>query len=146
METVNGKLINQKLKLFEEFTQIAEKINQRCESLESQVNTITKHDYMEDLQKVSDEVSSSKSYLQKLEQKIGFLEEEVTSTKAKYSLFIKISSVIGLVALWLIFSANNQPKHDKKQPRKRAETMELIQPEYRNLLKIIHLSHLKKGA
>ncbi|KAB8331153.1 DUF3810 family protein [Scytonema tolypothrichoides VB-61278] len=123
MNTVNGKLINQEFHQLEELTQKTEKIIRRCESLESQV-TISKQDYTQDLQKITLEVNSAKSYLQKLDKRIGFL-EEVTSKQAKQLLFLKISSVIGLAGLWFVFSMNNPPEYDNNQPQKHTQSTEL---------------------
>jgi small-conductance mechanosensitive channel len=128
MGTVNGKLINQELDQFEELRQRTERINQRCQYLESQVNAISKQDYTQDLQKVTEEVDNNKSYLQKIEQKIGFL-EDVTSRQAKQLFFIKITSVIGFVGFWFMFNINNQPEYDKNKPHKKVESLELIQPK-----------------
>ncbi len=126
MGTVNGKLINQELNYFDELAQKTDRINQRCEYLESQFTAISRQDYTQYLQTISQEVDNSKSYLHKLEQKIGFL-EDTTSKQAKELSFIKITSVIGLIALWFIFSTNNQPESPKKRPQKKAEFIELIQ-------------------
>ncbi|AFZ01449.1 hypothetical protein [Calothrix sp. PCC 6303] len=126
MGTVNGKLINQKINHFDELTQKTERINQRCEDLESQVIAITKHNYTQHLQKLNQEINSHKSYLQKLEQKIGFL-EDVASRQAKQLFFLKISGVIALVSLWLIFGMNNQPEQSKTKPHRKAESLEFTQ-------------------
>ncbi|GAX41510.1 hypothetical protein NIES4075_24830 [Tolypothrix sp. NIES-4075] len=131
MGTVNGKLINQELNQFDELRQKTERINQRCQYLESQINAIGKQDYTQYFKKLSEEVDSNKSYLQKLDQRIGFL-EDVTSRQAKDLFFIKISSVIALVSLWFIFGMNNQPESDKTKPHKKAESLEFIQPESKN--------------
>lgn len=124
MNTVNGKLINQEFNQLEELTQKTDKIIGRCESLESQVTALGKQDYTQYLQKVTQEVISAKSYLQKLDKRIGFL-EEVTSRQAKQLLFLKISSVIGLAGLWFVFSMNNPPEYDNNQPQKHTESTEL---------------------
>ncbi len=113
METVNGKLINQEVSRLDELTQTTERIKQRCEHLEHQLTISGRKD--------------NKQYLQKLEQKISFL-EELTSNQANQLLFIKIGSFIGLVVLTFILSTNNQPKNHKSQPNKRAESIEFIQP------------------
>ncbi|MBW4667858.1 MAG: hypothetical protein KME60_10605 [Cyanomargarita calcarea GSE-NOS-MK-12-04C] len=131
MGTLNGKLINQELSNFDELTQKTERINQRFEHLESQVTAISKQDYTQYFQKVSEEVNSNKSYLQKMEQKIGFL-EDVTSRQAKQLFLLKISTVIGLIGLWFIFGMNNQPEHHKIQHQKKVKSLEFIQPESRN--------------
>jgi small-conductance mechanosensitive channel len=131
MGTLNGKLINQELSNFDELTQKTERINQRFEHLESQVTAISKQDYTQYFQKISEEVNSNKSYLQKMEQKIGFL-EDVTSRQAKQLFFLKISTVIGLIALWFIFGINNQPEDRKIQHQKQVKSLEFIQPESRN--------------
>ncbi|WP_051151143.1 DUF3810 family protein [Mastigocladopsis repens] len=124
MNTVNGKLINQELNQLEELTQKTEKIIRRCENLESQVSAISRQDYTQYSQKVNQEVNTAKSYLQKLDKRIGFL-EEVTSKQAKQLLVFKISSVIGLVGLWFMFSMNNQSGYDKNQPQKHTEFTKL---------------------
>ncbi len=131
MGTLNGKLINQELSNFDELTQKTERINQRFEHLESQVTAISKQDYTQYFQKISEEVNSNKSYLQKMEQKIGFL-EDVTSRQAKQLFFLKISTVIGLIGLWFIFGMNNQPEYHKIQHQKKVKSLEFIQPESRN--------------
>jgi small-conductance mechanosensitive channel len=130
MGTVNGKLINQELDQFEELRQRTERVNQRCQYLESQVNAISKQDYTQYLQKVTEEVDSNKSYLQKLDQRIGFL-EDVTSRQARQLFFIKITSVIAFVGLWFMFSINNKPEYDKTKPHKKVESLEFIQPKYK---------------
>jgi hypothetical protein len=124
MNTVNGKLINQEFNQLEELTQKTEKIIERCESLESQVSVLSKQDYTQYLQKVTQEVISAKSYLQKLDKRIGFL-EEVTSRQAKQLLFLKITSVIGLAGLWFVFSMNHPPEYDNNQPQQHTESTEL---------------------
>lgn len=129
MGTVNGKLITQERNQLDELTQKTEKIIRRCESLESQVSAITKQDYTQYLQKVSYEVNNVKSFLQKLDKRIGFL-EEVTSNQAKQLLFFKISSVIGLVGLSFMFFMNHLPEYDSDRPQKRAESVEFIQQKY----------------
>ncbi len=121
MGTVNGKLITQELNQLDELTQRTERINQRFEYLESQVTAISN---------VSQEVNSNKSYLQKLDQRIGFL-EDMTSKQAKQLFLLKITSVIVLIGLGFIFCMNNQPKHDKTKPKKQAKSLELILPESR---------------
>ncbi|WP_169218139.1 hypothetical protein [Brasilonema sp. UFV-L1] len=124
MKTVNGKLINQEFNQLEELTQKTEKIIGRCESLESQVTVLSKQDYTQYLQKVTQEVISAKSYVQKLDKRIGFL-EEMTSKQAKQLLFLKISSVIGLVGLSFLFSMKNLPEYDNNQPQQHTESTEL---------------------
>lgn len=131
MGTVNGKLINRELNQFDELTQRTERINQRFEYLESQITAVSKQDYTQYFQKVSQEVNNNTSYLQKLEQRIGFL-EDVTSRQAKQLFFLKISGVIGLIGLWFMFSMNNQPEYQKNLPQKKAESLDLIQPESKN--------------
>ncbi|MBR8839635.1 MAG: hypothetical protein DSM106950_37965 [Stigonema ocellatum SAG 48.90 = DSM 106950] len=126
MRTVNGKLINQEINQFDEITKNTEKINQRCQHLESQVTAISRQDYTQDLQTINQEVNSSKSYLHKLEQKIGFL-EEVTSRQAQQLLFLKIITVMGLIGLWFIFGMNNKPDYHKNKPQKKSESMEILQ-------------------
>lgn len=113
METVNGKLINQELRNFDELSQKTEQINQRCEYLESQLTAISTPDY--------------KQYLQNLEQRISFL-EKATSKQTKQLLFLKISGVIGLVGLWFIFNMNNQPQGDKNQLQEQTNFIPLVQP------------------
>jgi small-conductance mechanosensitive channel len=129
MGTVNGKLINQELNHFDELTQKTERINQRCEDLESQVIAISKQDYIQNLQKLNQEINSNKSYLQKLDQKIGFL-EDVVSRQAKQLFFLKISSVIALVSLWFMFGMNNQPEQNKTKPHKKAQSLEFTVLSY----------------
>ncbi|MGH2412100.1 MAG: DUF3810 family protein [Brasilonema sp.] len=124
MNTVNGKLINQKQSQLEELTQKTETIIRRCESLESQVTALSRQDYIQYLQKVNQEVNSAKSYLQNLDKRIGFL-EEMTSKQAKQLLFLKISSVVGLVGLSFMFSMNNLPEYDNHQPQQHTESTEL---------------------
>lgn len=100
METVNGKLTNQKLNQFDEITHNVEYINRRCEYLQSQLTHISSQDNLQ--------------YLQKLEQRIGFL-EELTSKQSKQISFIKIGSIIALLFVWSSCSANNQQKDDNSQ-------------------------------
>lgn len=121
METLNGKLIHRELNEFDEIAQKAESINQRCDYLEAQY-----------LQKMSQEVNSHKSDLQRLEQRIEFL-EDVTSKQAKQLSFLKISGVISLIGFWLILSIN-PPKYEKTKPLKKVESLEFIQPKFRNRL------------
>ena len=122
MSTINGKLTNQKLNQFDEITQNIEYVNQRCEYLQSQLTHISSQDNLQ--------------YLQKLEQRIGFL-EEVTTKQSKQISFIKISSIFALIGVWFIFSVNNQPEDDNSQVQKQVETVELILPE-----SIIQLSQI----
>ncbi|WP_414584871.1 hypothetical protein [Scytonema sp. PCC 10023] len=129
MKTVNGKLINQERNQLEELTQRTEKIILRCDSLESQVTAISKQDYTQYLQKVYQEVNSAKSYLQKLDKRIGLL-EEVALKQAKQLLFLKISSVIGLVGLSFMFYMNYQPEYDNNQPQKHAESIEFSKRDW----------------
>jgi len=131
MDTVNGKLITQELKQFDELTQRNERINQRFESLESQLTAMSKQDYRQYLENVTLEVSSNKSYLQKLDQKIGFL-EDLISRQAKQVFFFRISIVIIFIGLGFMFYMNNQPKHEKTNPKKKAESLELIKPKSRH--------------
>jgi hypothetical protein len=116
MGTVNGKLIHRESNGFDELIQRTETINQRCDYLESQW-----------LPKISQEIRSYKSDLQKLEQRIGLL-EDVTLKQAQQLSFLKIGGVIGLLGLWLILSMNHQPKDNKTKLYKKAESVELIQP------------------
>jgi tetrahydromethanopterin S-methyltransferase subunit G len=122
MGTLNGKLIHRELNEFDTLAQKAESINQRCDYLEAEY-----------LQKISQEVNSHKSDLQRLEQRIGFL-EDVTSKQAKQLSFLKISGVISLIGLWFILSANSQPKDEKTKPLKKTESLEFIQPKSINRL------------
>ncbi|NJO64252.1 MAG: hypothetical protein HC836_40615 [Richelia sp. RM2_1_2] len=123
MSTINGKLINKKPNQFDEITQSIEYVNQRYEYLQSQLTHISSQDNLQ--------------YLQKLEQRIGFL-EEVTSKQSKQISFIKISSIIAVLGVWFIFSVNNQPKDDNSQLQKQVETVEAIEAESVNqLLQII---------
>jgi hypothetical protein len=119
MKTLNGKLVNQEpeINLFDKLARKTEHIEQRCEYLESQITIVSKQDYMQ--------------YLQKLEQKIGFL-EDTTSRQAKQLFFLKIAIVIGLVSLCFMFSTNNQSKDQENQHGKQTEFWELVQPGYRN--------------
>ncbi|WP_193198666.1 hypothetical protein [Nostoc sp. MG11] len=133
MMTVNGKLINQELNKFDELTQITEIINQRCEYLESQVTAISRQNYTQYLQNISHEVNISQAHLQKLEQRIGFL-EELTSKQAKQLFFLKITSVLAFIGLWLIVGMKNKPEDNSIKPLKKAESLELIQPKSRNEL------------
>lgn len=130
MGTVNGKLITQERNQLDELTQRTEKIIRRCESLESQVSAITKQDYPQYLQKVTYEVNHVKSFLQKLDKRIGFL-EEVTSNQAKQLLFFKISNVIGLVGLLLMFFINHLPEYDSDRSQKRMQSVEFIQQNFK---------------
>lgn len=114
MGTINGKLIHSHINQFDEIIQITENLNQRCSHLEKQY-----------LQNVGQEIDSNRSHLQKLEQRIGFL-EELTSKQAKQISFLKVSGVIGLFSLWLIFHSNNQPNIQNNQDGKHSETMELM--------------------
>lgn len=100
MGMINGKLINQKTNQFDEITQNIQYINQRCEYLQSQLTHISSQDNLQ--------------YLQKLEQRIGFL-EKVTSKQSKQISFIKISSIIALLFVWSICSMNNQSEDDNSQ-------------------------------
>ncbi|MBW4667845.1 MAG: hypothetical protein KME60_10535 [Cyanomargarita calcarea GSE-NOS-MK-12-04C] len=61
-------------------------------------------------------------------------------------LFLKISSVIGLVGLWFMFGMNNQPKYQNSQPQKKAKSLELIQPEYRNKLVTVKGVRLRRSS
>jgi len=140
MGTVNGKLITQELNQFDELTHKTERINQRFEYLESQVTAISKQDYAQDFQNLSQEVNSNKSYLQKLDQRIGFL-EDLISRQAKQLFFLKIGSVIVLISLGFMFCMNSQPKNDKNKPNKQAESLELIKPESRNKLNQHHVKN-----
>ena len=124
MNTVNGKLINQEFNQLDELTKNTEKVIRRCDYLESQFTTISKQDYTEYLQKVNQDINHFKSYLQNLDQRIGYL-EKVTSKQAKQFLFLKVSSVISLVGLWLMFSMNNQPEPHKNKPDKHVKSTEL---------------------
>ncbi|MUG97232.1 hypothetical protein F7734_34830 [Scytonema sp. UIC 10036] len=126
MVTVNGKLINQERDRLDELTQRTEKIIRRCESLESQVSALTKQDYTQYLQKVSYEVNNVKTFLQKLDKRIGFL-EELTSSQAKELLFFKISNVIGLGGLLFMLVINHLPEFERDRPQKRAESVAFIQ-------------------
>lgn len=112
METVNGKLTNQKLNQFDEITHNIEYLNRRYEYLQSQLTHISSQDNLQ--------------YLQKLEQRIGFL-EKLTSKQSKQLSFIKTSSIIALLGMWFIFSINNQPEDDNSQLTRQLETVELIQ-------------------
>ncbi|MGB6300854.1 MAG: hypothetical protein WBF90_32410 [Rivularia sp. (in: cyanobacteria)] len=112
METVNGKLTNQKLNQFDEITHNVEYINRRCEYLQSQLTHISSQDNLQ--------------YLQKLEQRIGFL-EKLTSKQSKQISFIKISSIIALLFVWSSCNMNNQQIDDNSQLPKQLETVELIQ-------------------
>lgn len=109
MKTINGKLINQEVNRLDELTQKTERINQRCQSLENQLTVTSK--------------LSNKQYLQKLEEKICFL-EELTSSQAHQLLFIKISSFIGLIGLTFILSTKHQPQNTL--PQKQTESVRLI--------------------
>ena len=131
MDTVNGKLITQELKQFDELTQKNERINQRFESLESQLIAMSKQDYTQYLENVSLEVSSHKSYLQKIDQKIGFL-EDLISRQAKQVFLFRISIVIIFIGLGFMFYMNNESKHEKTNPKKKAESLELIKPKSRH--------------
>ncbi|MEA5596722.1 hypothetical protein [Rivularia sp. UHCC 0363] len=106
METVNGKLTNQKLNQFDEITHNIEYINRRCEYLQSQLTHISSQDNLQ--------------YLQKLEQRIDFL-EKLTSKQSKQISLIKISSIIALLFVWSICSTNNQQKDDNSQLQKQVE-------------------------
>lgn len=107
MKTLNGKLVNQEAEVrqFELLIHQTEEIASRCESLESQVSDICKQDYIQSFHK--------------LEQKVAFLEDTI-SRQAKQLFFLKISSVFGLIGLWIIFGINSQPKYDNNQPLKNA--------------------------
>ncbi|MDF5722349.1 MAG: hypothetical protein PUP91_18045 [Rhizonema sp. PD37] len=133
METVNGKLITQELKQFDELTQKNEKINQRFESLEAQLITMSKQDYTQYLETISQEVDSHKSSLQKLDQKIGFLEDSI-SRQAKQVLFFKLSLVFVLLGFGFTFFTNNQPQYEKAKPKKKTESLELVKPKSRDRL------------
>ncbi|MEL7246682.1 MAG: hypothetical protein AAGM40_30850, partial [Cyanobacteria bacterium J06573_2] len=61
-----------------------------------------------------DNLQNNLQYLQKLEQRIGFL-EELTSKQSKQISFIKIGSIIALLFVWSICSTNNQQKDDNSQ-------------------------------
>ncbi len=145
MATVNDKLINQELKYFDKLTQKTQQINQLCEDLESQFTANNKQDYTQYLYEISQEVDSSKTYLQNLGKRIVFL-EDVTSRQAKKLLFLKISSVIALLGLWFMFVMNNQPKYDNNQPQKKAESLELIQPKYKNELVTVKRVRLRRAS
>ncbi len=133
METVNGKLITQELKQIDQLTQKNEKINQRFESLESQLIAMSKQDYTQYLENISLEVSSHKSSLQKLDQKIGFL-EDLISRQAKQVFFFKLSLFVVLIGFGFMFCINDQPTHEKAKPKKKAESLELVKPKSRNRL------------
>ncbi|MBW4592504.1 MAG: hypothetical protein KME46_06180 [Brasilonema angustatum HA4187-MV1] len=124
MNTVNGKLINQEQSQLEELTQKTETIIRRCEFLESQVTDLSRQDYIQYLQKVNQEVNSAKFYLQNLDKRIGFF-EEMTSKQTKQLLFIKISSVVGLVGLSFMFSTNHLPEYNNHQSQQHTESTEL---------------------
>ncbi|WP_414621594.1 hypothetical protein [Calothrix sp. CCY 0018] len=106
METVNGKRTNQRLNQFDELTHNIEYINRRCEYLQSQLTHISNQD--------------NSQYLQKLEQRIGFL-EKLTSRQSKQISFIKIGSIIALLFVWYSCSANNQQNDDNSQLIKQIE-------------------------
>ncbi|MEO1372955.1 MAG: hypothetical protein AAFW70_01240 [Cyanobacteria bacterium J06635_10] len=110
MNTINGKLTNQKLDQLDEMTHNIEYINRRCEYLQSQLTHISSQDKLQ--------------YLQKLEQRIGFL-EKLTSKQSKQISFIKISSIIVLLFVWSICSMNNQQKDDNIQRQKQVELVTL---------------------
>ncbi|GAA6622092.1 hypothetical protein [Scytonema sp. NUACC26] len=130
MGTVNGKLINQERARLDELTQINEKIIQRCESLESQVSTLAKQDYTQYLQKLSYEINNTKASLQKLDKRIGFV-EEVTSNQSKQLLFFKISSVIGLIGLLFMVVMNHVSEADSDRSQKQVHSGELNQQKFK---------------
>ncbi|MBW4588369.1 hypothetical protein G7B40_018210 [Aetokthonos hydrillicola Thurmond2011] len=107
MKTVNGKLINQEQIQCDKLTHMTEEITQRCDYLESEY-----------LQKINQEIDNTKSCLEKLEQKICFL-EDVTFKQAKQLSFLKIMSVIGLLGLFFIFGINHQPQNESIKPHKK---------------------------
>ena len=122
MKTVNGKLIKRKISDLDEVTQKNKQINQRFESLESQITAIKKQNYTPYLQKVTQEVNTNKSYVQNLSQRISSL-EGLTSKQAKQLFTVKISTTIAFLGLCFILFMNNQ-----KQSPEITESMPLIQP------------------
>lgn len=128
MGTVNGKLIKQEHNQLDELTRKTEQIIRRCESLESQVSTLTKQDFTQYLQNVSYEVNHVKAFSHKLDKRISSL-EEVISTQAKQLFFFKIVNVISLVGLLLMFFISHQPDSDNNQPQKQAQSLESLQKD-----------------
>ncbi len=142
MGTVNGKLITQELNQFDELTHRTERINQRFEYLESQVTAMSKQNYAQDFQNLSQEVNSNKSYLQKLDQRIGFL-EDLISRQAKQLFFLKIGSAIVLIGLGFIFSMNNHPevRSQNSGVRSHNSKVRIQASESLSLADILHLGY-----
>ncbi len=115
MRTINGKLIHQETNQFEEIVEITANLHQRCSDLETQYS-----------QNCSQEIDVNRSYLQKLEQRIGFL-EEVTANQARQLFYLKIGAAIATICLWVIFSMNNQSNQPKNSYLEPSNDMELVQ-------------------
>ena len=113
MRTINGKLITQEQNQLDTIKQQTESIIQRCKNLELQFISVNQQKDARYLQ----EMNAVKSYLEKLDKRLSFLEQHV-SNQAKKTLYRNIGAALGLVGLWFWFGMNNQPAHHETKPQK----------------------------